>query len=585
MSEFEIKLETFIESISIFVIIGGIILGIQIGYAYFLLSILFLFLFIFTKKRKEKRLMKFYKDKIKEQWGKEHKEKRNIDHAKELYDFLKEKEDYDFIIDDITWRDLNMDSVFFKIDHTKSLPGMNYLYNILRHPLFNEDRLVARGKTIDLLLNRKDISQKIQIPIHLLGKKKEENIFSYFKNGMDVDTKYLILYKILSYLFYLSIALLLIDRQLGFSALLIILLVNAGVYQRNKFKIYDELENFKGIGNLIETARNIVEIDTAGIDLGQEKIEKMLKEIQKIHKNVSVLNTNSTGMLETQLLMDYINMVTLRETIIFYKTINLINKHREEIFEIYNYIGKIDAYISIASYKDGLLFHSKPEFIEDNSRFFLEAEDLYHPLLDKPVPYSFKLDNKGALVTGSNASGKSTYLRTIGINTLFSQTLHLVLAKTYSANYFRLLTSIGTTDSITEGDSYFMAEAKSLKRIIDELNHDRPVLCILDEIFRGTNTAERISAASEVLDYMIERNCCVIAATHDIELTSIVDNRFINCHFKETIKGNDIEFDYILRSGPCTSRNAIAILKYLDYPKEIHENANTRVEEYETFNI
>ncbi len=585
MSELKIKIESFIEHISIFGIIGGIILGIQWGYGYFLVSVLSLFLFLFVSKKKKERLIRFYGEKLKKQWGKEHKEKRDIQHIRELYDFIKGKKDTCFFIDDITWRDLNMDSVFCKIDHTKSLPGMNYLYNILRNPLFDEDRLKERSNTINALLDRKDISQKIQIPLCLLGKDKEENMFTYFENGIHVDTKYLILYQILSYLSYLSIALLFIDRQLGFLALFVILIINAGVYQKNKYRIYEEIEIFKTIGNLIGTTESIVQVDTAGIDLEQANMKEVLKRTKKIHKNVSTLNTSSDGTTEIQLLMDYINMVTLRETVIFYKTINLINEHKEDIFELYNHIGRIDAYISIASYKAGLSFYTEPKFVEDNSRFYLEAEELYHPLLDEPVPYSFQLNDKGALVTGSNASGKSTYLRTIGINTLFSQTLHLVLAKRYCANYFRLLTSIGTTDSIVEGDSYFMAEAKSLKRIIDILDYDKPVLCILDEIFRGTNTAERISAASEVLDYMIDRNCCVIAATHDLELTSIVDDRFINCHFKETIDGNDIKFDYILREGPCTSRNAIAILKYLGYPREIHENANNRVEEYERINI
>ena len=192
----------------------------------------------------------------------------------------------------------------------------------------------------------------------------------------------------------------------------------------------------------------------------------------------------------------------------------------------------------------------------------------------------FELDNKGALVTGSNASGKSTYLRTIGINTVFAQTFFIALAKEYDSNYYRLQTSIGTTDSIEEGDSYFMAEAKSLKRIVDSLEGNAPVLCILDEIFRGTNTAERISAAREVLNYMIDRNTLVVAATHDLELTSIVNDNFHNYHFKEDIEEHDITFDYILRRGPATSRNAIAILRYLGYPKLIYENADKTVEEY-----
>lgn len=135
-------------------------------------------------------------------------------------------------------------------------------------------------------------------------------------------------------------------------------------------------------------------------------------------------------------------------------------------------------------------------------------------------------------------------------------------------------------DNIVKGDSYFMAEAKSLKRIIDHLDPNQPILCILDEIFRGTNTAERISAATEALNYMIDRNACVVAATHDLELTQLVNGKYNMYHFKEMIEENDIKFDYLLREGATSSRNAIAILAYLNYPKEIYKKAQIKAKEY-----
>lgn len=266
-------------------------------------------------------------------------------------------------------------------------------------------------------------------------------------------------------------------------------------------------------------------------------------------------------------------MIALKEPKVFYKTVKQLNEHKKDLFKIYMIIGEIDAYISIASYISGLDYYTEPSLKTEDIKFHLKVEELYHPLLEEPVPYTFEFNNKGALITGSNASGKSTFLRTIGINAIFSQTLYIVLAKDYSSSYFRLFTSIGTTDSIVDGDSYFMAEAKALKRIIDSLNPNEPILCILDEIFRGTNTAERISAATVSLNYMANKNTCVVAATHDLELTTLVNDKYNNYHFKEIIKDKDMIFDYILREGPCNSRNAIAILEYLDYPKEIYEKA------------
>ena len=572
-----------IETILTFALLGGIALGIYISYEYFIIVPLALISIIAFNKFKKNRLIREGKERLRQQWGKEHIEKRAIPDIRRLYDFLSRENEDSFIIDDITWRDLNMDSVFSKIDHSKSLPGMNYLYNILRNPLFHKDKLIERNNIINSFKNNKNISIEIQWPLSILGKKDKVNLFPYFETGLNVKTNKLILYRILSILAYLAVILLIINRQIGFTVFMLVLSVNAFIYQKNKNRVQEEIEVFRYLGNLVRCLESISKIDTSGVHIENQKIKDLLKATSKINKNISKLNKGAYGTSDLQILVEYINMVTLRETIVFYNTVKLINHNRENFLEIYNLIGKIDAYISIASYKDGLNYYAEPNLI-DSSRPYLHAEKLYHPLLDDPVPYTFELKNRGALVTGSNASGKSTYLRTIGVNALFSQTMYLALAKEYTANYFKLLTSIGTTDSIEDGDSYFMTEAKSLKRIIDNLDKNQPVLCILDEIFRGTNTIERISGAREVLNYMIDRNSLVVAATHDLELTTMVNDRFNNYHFQEDIKENDIEFDYILRKGPATSRNAIAILRYLGYPKEIHENADRRVEAYEVEN-
>lgn len=528
----------------------------------------------------KRQLVRYSKQKLREKWGKDHKEKRDFLSIRKLYDFLNNEE---FIIDDITWRDLNMDSVFSKVDHTKSLPGMQRLYYILRKPLFNGDELNERNNDINSFSDKRDTVNEIQYHLSLLGKKECKELFSYFENGVEVDVKYLHFYKLMSFSPIIAAGLFFINQQIALMVFLMSMIINAFIYQKNKDKVYREIEVFKYVSRLIKTTNDILGIDITSVNIEKEKIEKLLKNTNEIYKNVSSLNTDSNIRSELQILIDYLNMIILRETIIFYKTVNLMNKHKKDILQMYKCIGEIDAYISIASYKDGLDYYTEPNLIRDNKRFYFQVEGIHHPLLEEPVPYSFELDNKGALVTGSNASGKSTFLRTIGINTIFSQTFYIALAKEYSANYYRLLTSIGTTDSIEEGDSYFMAEAKSLKRIVDSLDGRAPVLCILDEIFRGTNTAERISAAKEVLNYMIDRNTLVVAATHDLELTNIVNKGFHNYHFKESIQENDITFDYLLRHGPATSRNAIAILRYLGYPKLIYENADKTVKEYGTY--
>lgn len=573
-------LELLIESMTLVIIFVGIVLGIEKNIIFFLIAIVGLGLFYFYKKRKREIEIKKYKDEIKNQWGKKRKEKRNFSKISGLNSFLLEKREPYFTLDDMTWSDLNMNAVFSEMDHTMSFPGMQYLYYILRKPIFDKKVLEKRNQTINLLDENKKLSQEIQYYISLLRKDEGEEIISYFRNGINIDTRHLFKYKLLSYLPFLGIILFFINAKVGFLVLLITIPINGLIYSDHLNKVGNESEIFKYLGKLINCGENILRLNSSNIDLNQKELKEILKNTKEIKKNVSKINYNDNFKTEIQILMDYVNMIFLRDPIAFYTTVELLNIHKEELLELYLIIGKIDGYISIASYKSGLDLYTEPVFKDNKTEFYIKTVEMYHPLLKEAIPYSFELDNKGILITGSNASGKSTFLRTIGINALLSQTLYMVLAKFYNASYFKLLTSIGTIDNIIEGDSYFMVEAKSLKRIIDNLNPEEPVLCILDEIFKGTNTAERVSAANQSLNYMVERNSCVIVATHDLELVNLVDEKYDNYHFKEVMGNKDIEFDYKLRKGPSTTRNAIAILKNLGYPVEIYENANTQAREY-----
>lgn len=576
----EFLVDFIFELLTLVLIIAGVALGIQKHYMYFMIILLGLGVMFSYQTIKRKNKEKKIKEIIKKQWGKTRKQKRDFSVIRKLFDFLNDNSEKSFIIDDITWSDLDMDIVFSKIDQTMSLPGMQYLYYMLRRPIYDIDILKKRDSLITKLMKNREMSNSIQFPLFILGKEKGEELIEYFKKGINIDTKPLNMYRILSFLPLIGIGMLFYDIRRGFFFILMLIMMNLFFYNNNKQKILQEIETFKYIGNLIKCADSILKIDIGDEELIQGEIEDSLKKLKKLKKNLSKLSYDKSYNSEIDIIKDYMNMIVLREPKIFYKTVNLLNEHKDLLLELYLIVGKIDAYIAIASYKSSLAYFTEPIFKEDHNGFYISCEKMYHPILEKPVPYTFEFDNKGVLITGSNASGKSTFLKTVGINTLFANTLYFVFAKEYTSSYFRLFTSIGTTDSIVEGDSYFMAEAKALKRIIDSIGKGYPILCILDEIFRGTNSAERIGAAQVVLDYLINKNNCVLAATHDLELTKLVNERYENYHFTERIYEDDIKFDYILHLGPCTNTNAIAILRYLGYPEEIHKKAKTKAEKY-----
>ena len=135
-------------------------------------------------------------------------------------------------------------------------------------------------------------------------------------------------------------------------------------------------------------------------------------------------------------------------------------------------------------------------------------------------------------------------------------------------------------DDLDSQESYYIVEIKSLKRILNATNQGGPILCFIDEVLRGTNTVERIAASAQILKSLAGNNVLCFAATHDIELTQMLEADYDNYHFQEEIVENDILFDYILYPGRATSRNAIRLLGMIGYDEEIIRRADATAEEF-----
>ena len=241
-------------------------------------------------------------------------------------------------------------------------------------------------------------------------------------------------------------------------------------------------------------------------------------------------------------------------------------------------IGKLESDIAIASYRHRLPIYTKPILINDKS-VRMNTEDIYHPLIQNPVANSIN-ETRCVLLTGSNASGKSTFLKTIAINAVLAQSIYTVLAQKYEANFFKVYSSMALKDDLKAKESYYIVEIKSLKRILDDKAKDAPILCFIDEVLRGTNTVERIAASSRILQSLSQRNTMVFAATHDIELTHLLEKEYSNYHFKEEVVDNDVLFNYILYKGRATTRNAIKLLSVMGYDKDVIQKADSTAKHF-----
>ena len=241
-------------------------------------------------------------------------------------------------------------------------------------------------------------------------------------------------------------------------------------------------------------------------------------------------------------------------------------------------IFELEALCALANYR--WLYPERPfPQLEEGAVIHLEAEDLAHPCIheEKRVGNDYRITHDGLLhlVTGSNMSGKSTFLRTIAVNMVLARLGAPVCARSMTCSLPRIWTSIQIQDSLAEGISYFYAEVRRIKRILDEIAVEGPpVFYFLDEIFKGTNSRERLIACKAMVDYLINHQASGLITTHDLELLNLTGeqpDRIANYHFQEQVRDGEMFFDYKLKPGSITSTNALRVMRFAGVPLAFEE--------------
>lgn len=211
-------------------------------------------------------------------------------------------------------------------------------------------------------------------------------------------------------------------------------------------------------------------------------------------------------------------------------------------------------------------------FPEISDTLALRGQKFFHPLIDKTKrvanDFGYAPDEKMILLTGSNMSGKSTFLRTIGINQVLANMGAPVFALNFTTFPFRLRSCIRVSDSIEQGFSYFYAEVQRLKLVLGAAEKEPPVIYLIDEIFRGTNNRERLIGSQSVIKHLLTTPAIGFITTHDLELTQIAEGRkqVHNYHFRDEARDNQMHFSYELHEGPSPTTNALKIMKQAGLP-------------------
>ena len=500
---------------------------------------------------------------VRSQWGKIPRQTRldKEESLKAAWQIEKQFHDWDSEIDDLTWYDLNMQAIFELINGTYSSIGSEALYQRLRNFHFNQTDDLE--ELIQFYQENPEIREKIQF--HFAGLGKHDNNFTkqYIANGKKEKLGNLGLYVLLGLLPLISLILLVVIGPIGIFLLLGSILFNVIFYMTKKAKLETELESMRYLVQSISLANKLATIPTPR----QAEIRENSIPLKSIAKWGFSFRVKSNS--EADMLFEYLNLAFMIPFIAYNFVITRLSKYSQEAINLWSVLGEMEVAAAVLNFRTYFPISCQPEFAEGG----IKAEDIYHPLVEYSVvnPVDWQ---RNTLVTGSNASGKSTYVKSIAISAILSQTINTAIAEQFTMQPGHVLTSMAVEDDILAGDSYFVAEIKSIKRLLSQVKKGARCYCFIDEILKGTNTIERIAASSSVVTWLADYPSLSFVATHDIELTEMLKKQCDNVHFEETVtEDRGITFDYVLKQGPSVTRNAIALLKVMDYPEKIVDQA------------
>jgi len=513
-------------------------------------------------------------NRLKNTWGKPTEKEYSYDIMQAIkYYYTQNRHSGD--IDDITYNDLNMDAIYSCLNHTRSSIGEEYLYALLRSPCTVPSVLEERERVINLISENEEERIKLQMALSVMGKLNKISVYKYFEEAGNITGGNKLYHICCGAALAISIGLCFIKPAIFVLVAVLVIIYNVITYYKSKAKLDAYIQIFAFITRTRTQSEDIAKLNIKGLSDYQERLSECSDSLKKPGRNSWIIaGSNMNGSILDSLI-DYIRILFHIDLVKMESMIGEFKKHKKELMEIYNIIGFLDSMAAIASFRAGTGSWCVPELYKAGSQKNrkIEFTDLYHPLIEEPVKNSIKTE-KGVLITGSNASGKSVFIKTVAVNAIFAQTIHTVLAESYSSCYYHIYSSMALRDDIFSKESYYIVEIKSLKRILDKAaGTDTPVLCFIDEVLRGTNTLERIASSSEILKQAARLGAMCFAATHDLELAKILGGFYNNYHFEETVTEDDVIFDYQLKKGTTKTRNAIRLLSMAGYDKTVTGNA------------
>lgn len=462
-------------------------------------------------------------------------------------------------------------SIFQMINSTKTVFGrLNLSETLSLKKIPEKDEIINKQEAVEEISKKIEFRQKLEVKSSLKnsGKKDVNDLLEWAKSEGKVNKAF----EIAPYIFIIKTIVIITMIVLGkfrISVLILDLCINYLAVKLLTKKLFSVIGLFENHKSDIEAYKNILGII--------EKEEFESSYIKTINEKLKTKDS-SNAYIELKALknlVDWIgdstgNAYYLLLNVIFLSDVFILNnlekwkiKNGDKLEEWLKAIGEIESLSSISNISFDFENWNYANFTDDS---IIEAKNIGHPILgDRAITNSFSLNNnkKTGLITGSNMSGKSTFLRTLGINLLLSYIGGRSYCDSLNCGIFNIYTCMRTKDNLEESISSFYAEILRIKIVIEAAKRGEKVLFLLDEIFKGTNSKDRNEGAKVLIEQLVESGGIGLVSTHDLELCDLEKTKpwIINYNFQEYYENNKINFDYKLRHGKSKTQNAVHLMK------------------------
>jgi hypothetical protein len=482
-------------------------------------------------------------------------------------------------LDDRTWDDLNLDAVFARLDRTTSTLGQQLLYHRLRSRP-SAAHLEAFDDLATLLENEVTLRERVQAALEPLQNPAGYDLWWLTQPGVVETKRWHVIFPALG-LFMVTAALAMLVWPAALLLLIAGAVVNLPMRVMTASQVGSVVGAFRQIAPLLAAADVVQSLPAGPIRRLLGPVGDDLRRLSRLRSIARWVGRDpiAAGELASSV-FELCNLLFLLDANALYFTSHELRAHGDALLRVVGAVGEVDAALSIASVRAGTIGWTRPMFASDGS--VADFAGLRHPLLDDAVPNSIVLGPPfGVLVTGSNMSGKSTFVRTVGVNVVLAQTVATVFGSGYSAPRLAVRSCIGRSDDLIAGKSYYLVEVESILSLVKASAGSAAHLFLLDELFRGTNAVERIAAGEAVLSELTgdragDKPHLVIAATHDAELVDLLQALYMPYHLTDSLGDSGLVFEYRLKPGPATTRNAIALLAHHGAPEQVVRRALRR---------